>query len=157
MAVLNTHVDSSLRRKLWLGDINVGVTGTWSGDTWLSGRESTGQAGDVGSVPGQRRFPGEGNSYPLRYFCLRNAMDRGAWWATVHRVPKRVRHDFAVKTTTTWSPSRGGGWNSRVGKAWVSDSIGGHSQRWGRRLGDGQTPKMPRHGSLFFSAVEVLV
>ena len=46
-------------------------------------------AGDVrnaGSVPGVSRSPGEGNSNPLQYSCLGNSMDRGAWWATVHRV-----------------------------------------------------------------------
>jgi len=35
--------------------------------------------GDRGSVPGLGRSPGEGNSSPLQYFCLRNSMDRGAW------------------------------------------------------------------------------
>ena len=34
------------------------------------------------------RSPGEGNGYPLQYFCLENFMDRGAWWAIVHRVTK---------------------------------------------------------------------
>ena len=44
-------------------------------------------AGDaVGSVPGSGRSPGEGNGNPLHYFCLENPMDRGDWWATVHRV-----------------------------------------------------------------------
>ena len=103
------------------------------------------------------RSPAEENGNPLQYSYLGNAMDRGAWWATVRGVPKRVRHDFAIKTTVTWSQSSGGGWNYRVGKAWVSDSLGDHSQRWGRSLGDGRTPKMPRHGSLSFSAVEVPV
>ena len=37
-----------------------------------------------GSVPGSGRFPGEGNSNPLQYFCLENPMDRGAWRATVY-------------------------------------------------------------------------
>ena len=32
--------------------------------------------------------PGEGNNYPLEYYCLENYMDRGAWWATVHGVTK---------------------------------------------------------------------
>jgi len=32
--------------------------------------------------------PGEGNGNPLSYFCLKNPMDRGAWWATVHVVTK---------------------------------------------------------------------
>ena len=36
---------------------------------------------DVGSIPGLGRSPGERNGYPLRYSCLENPMDRGAWWA----------------------------------------------------------------------------
>ena len=32
--------------------------------------------------------PGEGNGNPLQYPCLENSMDAGAWWATVHGVPK---------------------------------------------------------------------
>ena len=35
--------------------------------------------GDVGSIPGLGRCPGEGNGYPLQYSCLENAMNRGAW------------------------------------------------------------------------------
>ena len=45
-------------------------------------------AGNAGSVPGLRRFPGEGNGNVLQYSCLGNPMDRRAWWATVHRVAK---------------------------------------------------------------------
>ena len=45
-------------------------------------------AGDVGSSPGFRRFPGEGNGNPLQYSYLGNPMDRGAWQATVHGVTK---------------------------------------------------------------------
>ena len=37
----------------------------------------------MGSIPGWRRAPGEGNGNPLQYSCLKNPMDRGAWWATV--------------------------------------------------------------------------
>jgi len=44
--------------------------------------------GDLGSIPGLGRYPGEGNGNPLKYSCLENPMDRGAWWATVHRVIK---------------------------------------------------------------------
>ena len=43
-------------------------------------------AGDVGSIPGLGRSPGEENSNPLQYSCLENPTDRGAWWATVHGV-----------------------------------------------------------------------
>ena len=36
-------------------------------------------AGDLGSIPGSGRSPGEGNGNPLQYYCLENPMDRGAW------------------------------------------------------------------------------
>ena len=45
-------------------------------------------AGDLGSIPGLGRSPGEGNGNPLQYSCLENPMDGGAWWATVHGVAK---------------------------------------------------------------------
>ena len=48
--------------------------------------------GDLGSIPGSGRCPGEGNGNPLQYPCLENPMDGGAWWATVHGL-QRVRHD----------------------------------------------------------------
>ena len=38
------------------------------------------------AVPGSGRSPGGGHSKPLQYSCLENPIDRGAWWATVHRV-----------------------------------------------------------------------
>ena len=44
--------------------------------------------GDVSSVPGLGRYPGEGNGNPLHYSCLGNPMDRGTWWAAVHGVTK---------------------------------------------------------------------
>ena len=53
---------------------------------WLSGKESTCQAGDTGLIPGPGRSSGEGNGNPLQYSCLENPMDRGAWRAKVHRV-----------------------------------------------------------------------
>ena len=46
-------------------------------------------AGDIrhaNSISGLRRYPGEGNGNPLQYSCLSSPMDRGAWWAVVHRV-----------------------------------------------------------------------
>ena len=48
--------------------------------------------GDLGSIPGSGRSPGEGNGNPLQYSCLGNPMDGGAWWATVHGL-QRVGHD----------------------------------------------------------------
>ena len=55
---------------------------------WLSAKESACHAGDVGSIPGSGRSPGEGSGNPLRYSCLGNPMDQGAWQATAHRVAK---------------------------------------------------------------------
>ena len=52
--------------------------------------------GDVGSIPGSGRSPGDGNSNPLQYSCLENPTDRGAWQATVYGVA-RVGHDLATK------------------------------------------------------------
>ena len=43
------------------------------------GKESACNARDPGSIPGLGRFPGESNSYPLQYSCLKNPMDREAW------------------------------------------------------------------------------
>ena len=51
-------------------------------------KESACNAGDVGSIPGLKIFPGEGNGNPLQFSCLENPMDRGVWWATVHGVAK---------------------------------------------------------------------
>ena len=45
-------------------------------------------AGDMGSIPGLGRSPGEGNSSPLHYPCLENLMSRGPWQATVLEVIK---------------------------------------------------------------------
>ena len=48
--------------------------------------------GDLGSIPGLGRSPGEGNGNPLQYSCLENPTDGGAWWATVHG-SQSVGHD----------------------------------------------------------------
>ena len=46
------------------------------------GKEFTYDAGDLGSIPGLGRSPGEGNGNPLQYSCLENPLDRGAWQAS---------------------------------------------------------------------------
>ena len=53
-----------------------------------AGKESACHAGDLRSIPGLGRSPGEGNGNPLKYSCLDNSMDRGAWWAIVPGVAK---------------------------------------------------------------------
>ena len=49
---------------------------------------NAGDAGDVGSIPGSGRSPGEGNVNPLQYSCLENFMDQGSWPAVVYGVAK---------------------------------------------------------------------
>ena len=58
-------------------------------------KESSCKAGDLGSMPGLGRFPGEGNGYLLQYSYVENSMDRRAWQATVHEVTKS-------RTRLTW-------------------------------------------------------
>ena len=60
------------------------------------GKSSACNAGDLGLIPGLGRSPGEGNGNPLKYSCLENPMDRGAWQATVHRMA-RVGPDLAAQ------------------------------------------------------------
>ena len=60
------------------------------------GKKPTCNAGNLGSISGSGRSPGEGNGNPLQYFCLGNPMDRGAWQAAVHGVT-RVRQDLVTK------------------------------------------------------------
>ena len=45
-------------------------------------------AGEVGLIPGMGRSSGGGHGNPLQYSCLKNPMDKGAWWPTVHGVTK---------------------------------------------------------------------
>ena len=73
-------------------------------------------AGDLGSIPGLGRSPGEGNGKPLQYSCLENPMDGGAWWATVHGVSKSrtwlndftFTHSSILAWRIPWIEERGG-------------------------------------------------
>ena len=49
---------------------------------------NTGDARDAGLIPGLGRSPEVGNGHSLQYSCLKNSINRGAWWATVHGVTK---------------------------------------------------------------------
>ena len=64
---------------------------------WFSGgsdgKSSVYNVGDLGSIPGLGRFPGEGNGNPLQYSCLENPMDGGAWCRLLAIGSLRVRHD----------------------------------------------------------------
>ena len=61
---------------------------SWFSSTWpiigdfpggLDCKASVYNVGDLGSIPGSGRSPGEGNGNPLQYYCLENPKDRGAW------------------------------------------------------------------------------
>ena len=65
---------------LWCSDFFMG----FPGDSEV--KVSACNAGDLGSIPGSGRSPGEGNGNPLQYSCLENPMDGGAWWAAVHGI-----------------------------------------------------------------------
>ena len=72
-----------------------------------AGKESACNAGDLGSVPGLGRSPGEGNSHPLQYSCLENPMDRGDCWVTVCEVAKsQTRLSFSFFTFPGGSDSK---------------------------------------------------
>ena len=66
---------------------------------------NTGDVRDLGSIPGSRRSPGEGNGNQIQYSCLENSLDRGAWWATVYGVSKYQtwlsKHAYAHTHTHT--------------------------------------------------------
>ena len=51
-------------------------------------KESACNAGDPGSIPGLGKSPGEGNDNLLQYSCLKNSVEKGASWATIHGVAK---------------------------------------------------------------------
>ena len=49
---------------------------------------NAGNARDAGLIPESGRTPGVGNGNPFQYSCLKNSIDRGAWWTIVHGVAK---------------------------------------------------------------------
>ena len=65
--------------------------GGFSGSS--DGKESACSAGDLGSILGLGRSPGERNGNPLQYSSLQNSMDRGAWQAVCSPWGRRVRQD----------------------------------------------------------------
>ena len=69
---------------------------------WITGKESSCNAGDPGSIPGSGRPPGGGNGNPLQYSCLENPKDREAWGAMVRGTAKSWT-GFSDYTTTTKS------------------------------------------------------
>ena len=82
------------------GNINCG-TATMGFPHCSAGKESACNAGDLGSIPGSGRSPGEGNGNCLQYSCLENPMDRGAWQAADHGIT-RVIYDLVTKPQPPW-------------------------------------------------------
>ena len=72
------------------------------------GKESSCNVGDLASIPGLGRPPGEGNSCTLQYSCLENSLDRGAWQVTVHGLTKswtqvnEFQFHFSLVLETLW-------------------------------------------------------
>ena len=93
----------SLRvRYNWVTELN---EASWPAQVILGVKNPTTNAGDVrhvGSIPESGKSSGGGSGNLLQYSCLENPMDRGAWWATVHRVTKN-RTRLSNWTTITTS------------------------------------------------------
>ena len=86
-------------------------------------------AGDLGSIPGSGRFPGEGNGNPLQYSCLENPMDGGAWCSLLRMGSQRVGHDWATSLSLSLWRWRGNSGEleeeckeTKSVKPWVRDS-----------------------------------
>ena len=94
---MNARLLLSLRKKIFwtgifphqVGKLNSNLCSHIQGFPGGSeGKVSACDAGDLGSIPGSGRSPGEGSGNPLQYHCLENPMDREACWAIVHGVAK---------------------------------------------------------------------
>ena len=75
-----------------------GFTIKWGFPDGSTVKNPPANSGNTGSIPGSGRSPGKGNGNPLQYSCMRNPMDREAWWATVYGVSKQVRYNLATNT-----------------------------------------------------------
>ena len=63
---------------------------------------NVGDIRDVGSIPGSGRSPGGGHGNALQFSCPENPMDRGSWWAMVHRVAQsQIRLSDLTRMLTT--------------------------------------------------------
>ena len=65
------------------------------------GKASVYNVGDLDSIPGSGRFPGEGNGNLLQYSCLENLMDREAWCRILSTGSRRARHNCKGKETSS--------------------------------------------------------
>ena len=111
------------------------------------GKESVCNAGDLGSVPGLRRSPGEGNGYPLHYSGLENSMDRGAWQA-------RDPWDLKESDMTEWLPEHSLNLEASLVAEMVKSPLACNAGDLGSILGSGRSPG-GGHGNPFqYSCME---
>ena len=73
---------------------------------------NAGDATDAGSIPGSGKSPGGEHGNPLQYSCLKNPMDKTAWWATVHRVTKRWTR------FSDWTKITSNAYNAHIASSW---------------------------------------
>ena len=112
---IRSAVQNGYDLQLWIKKVNQRKKGilliflfdmictTFGLSRWHSGKETV---RDMGSIPGSGRSPEGGHRNPLQYSCLENPMDRGAWWAIVHRVAKswtRLKR-LSTHSRTTFGP-----------------------------------------------------
>ena len=64
---------------------------------------SAGDKRDLGLVPGLGRSPGGGHGKTFQYSCLENPMDRGVWWATIHKITNSRTHAHSMELMTSLS------------------------------------------------------
>ena len=98
------------------------------------GKVSTWNMGDRGLIPGLGRSPGGEHGNPLRYSCLENPTDRGAWWAAVHEVTKSRKCDNSDSQVTAMVSV------SQFSLSVVSDSLRPHESQHARPPCPSQTP-----------------
>ena len=79
---MTTHSSILFWRIPWTEEPGGLIKGFPGGSVVKSLPANAGDTGDVGSIPGLGRSPGEGNGKPLQCSCLENPMDRRAWWGT---------------------------------------------------------------------------
>ena len=86
--VLRSSFHTAVQGPHRVSDFSVELTSPRASFGSSDGNENACSAGDLSSIPGSGRSPGEGQGNPVQYSCLENSMDRGAWWATVHGAAK---------------------------------------------------------------------
>ena len=94
----STYLSTYLFISVWTYELLVYLKGLmhfWSVAGGSVVKNLSSSVGDMGSIPGSGRSPGEGNGNPLQYSCLGNPTDREAWQKSMGS--QRVGHDLVTK------------------------------------------------------------